>query len=73
MSANIKFFMFSLSQMQMRKKVESTLGKNYEPGKVLVNGIYKQYTEIVDDPKLARYPDAIVVASGDIRRIKYIK
>lgn len=67
----IKYFMFSVSQMNLRKEVESKLGKTYTPGSVLVNGVYKQYTEIVDDPKKSRYPDAIVVTSGDIRFIKY--
>lgn len=71
--SNIKFFMFSVSQMNMRKDVESKLGKKYEPSLVLVNGVYKQYTEIVNDPKEARYSDAVLVTSGDIRYIKYIK
>lgn len=73
MSSNIKFFIFSLTQFKMRKDVEARLGREYKPGEVLVNGVYKQYTEIVNDPKEARYPDAIIIASGDIRYIKYKK
>lgn len=70
---NIKFFMFSSSQMKMRKEVEAKLGKTYTPSLVLVNGEYKQYTEMVNDPKNVRFADSILVTSGDIRHIKYIK
>lgn len=73
MSSNIKFFIFSLTQFKMRKDVEARLGREYKPGEVLVNGTYKQYTEIVNDPKEARFPDAVIIASGDIRFIKYKK
>lgn len=73
MSSNIKFFIFSLTQYKMRKEVEARLGREYKPGEVLVNGVYKQYTEIVNDPNEARHPDAIIVATGDIRYIKYKK
>lgn len=73
MSSNIKFFIFSLTQFKIRKDVEARLGREYKPGEVLVNGIYKQYTEIVNDPKEARFPDAVIIASGDIRFIKYKK
>ncbi len=72
-NGNIKFFMFSSSQMKMRKEVEAKLGKVYNPSLVLVNGEYKQYTEMVNDPKNARFSDSIIVTSGDIRHIKYIK
>lgn len=70
---NIKFFVFSLTQFKMRRDIEAKLGRTYKPGEVLVNGVYKQYTEILNDPKESRYPDAIIIASGDIRYIKYKK
>ena len=62
--------MFSSQQANLRKEVE---GFKYTPGKVLVNGRYKQYTEIVSDPDNATYPDAIVVASGEKSRMIYRK
>lgn len=64
------YFMFSSQQANLRKEVE---GFKYTPGKVLVNGKYKQYTEIVSDPNNATYPDAIVVASGEKSRMIYRK
>ncbi|MGL5750096.1 MAG: hypothetical protein ACRCXT_06185 [Paraclostridium sp.] len=63
---NIKYVIFSAEQMRMRMDVESKLGRSYKPGLVLVNGIYKQYTDIIDNPSNTRYPDAEVIASGDI-------
>ena len=45
--------MFSSQQANLRKEVE---GFKYTPGTVLVNGRYKQYTEIVSDPDNATYP-----------------
>lgn len=60
-----KYFMFSSEQMKVRKEADKKIGKTYKPGQVLVNGHYRQYTEIVSDPANATYPDAILVASGD--------
>lgn len=70
---NIRYFLFSSSQMKLRQEVESKLGRIYSPSLVLVNGEYKQYTEIVDDPNDSRFSDSIIVTYGDIRSIKYIK
>lgn len=66
-------FVFSSSQYKMRKETEKTIGKIYTPGVVLVNGNYKQFTEILSDIKDSRFPDAQIVASGDIDKIKYKK
>lgn len=66
-----RYFMFSSEQMKIRKEADKKIGKTYKPGQVLVNGRYRQYTEIVSDPSNATYPDAILVASGD--KIKYKK
>lgn len=70
---NNKYFMFSAAQMNERKQIEKKIGRNYTPGTVLVNGVYKPYTEIVDNPKNCRYSDAIIVIAGDINKITYKK
>ncbi len=47
--------------------------KHYKFGTVLVNGYPKMFTSIVRDPNQysGRYGDAKVVASGDIRKMRY--
>lgn len=65
------FFMFSVTDMNRRKEIESKLGRKYEPGKVRVKGDYKPFTEILSDPSLSKYPDAIIVASGEKETMKY--
>lgn len=69
----IKYFMFSVQQLNLRKDVEKQLGRTYRPGVVLVNGEYKQYTEILNDPKKSRFSDATVVASGILDEMIYRK
>ena len=46
-------------------------GPNAKFGTVTVNGVPKRYTSIVTDMKNAK-SDAIVLISGDIRKIKYV-
>lgn len=70
---NIKYFIFSATAYKLKQDLFNKLGKIYKPGEVLVNGIYKQFTEIVNEPNESRFSDAIIVASGDIREIKYKK
>lgn len=69
----IKYFLFSSQQMKMKVEVEAKIGRKYKPGTVLVNGAYKQFTEISDTPNNIRFPDSIVVASGDLSQMRYIK
>ena len=63
-----RYFMYSTEEEELRKKIH---GNNVSFGTVFVRGIPKRYTSIVRDPKDAK-ADAIVVISGDIRKIKYI-
>lgn len=69
--SNIVYFIFSSEQMRLRKAADAKIGKVYKPGLVLVNGKYKQYTEIVNSPNKATYSDGIVVASGEKSKMKY--
>lgn len=65
------YFIFSSSQYRMKQDTMKTIGKEYNPGTVLVNGVYKQFTDIVDEVDSTRYPDAIVITSGYLDSIKY--
>lgn len=40
-------------------------------GTVIVNGVPKDYTDMITDMSKSRYSDAILVAKGDIRRMKF--
>ena len=71
MSETIHYFLFSRSQLDMRIEMEKKMGKKFKPGEVIVNGIKKQYTEIVTNPKNSRYSDAVVVTYGNKNNIKY--
>lgn len=65
------YFMFSSSQLKLRKEVEQQLGKEYRPGTVIVQGKPKQFTEIVDNPKKSSYSDSIIVTSGILSKTQY--
>lgn len=69
----IKYFLFSSQQMKMKMEVESKIGRKYKPGTVLVKGSYKQFTDILDTPVSIRFPDSILVASGRLSEMTYVK
>lgn len=66
-----RYFVFSKEQMDKRKAIEESRGRRIQFGTVLVNGVYKVYTDIVTDMSKCRFGDSILVAEGDIRRMKY--
>lgn len=66
-----RYFLFSQEQKNMRLKVESNLGKKVTFGTVVVNGVKKEYTDIVIDPNKSKFSDAVIVIQGDIRKIRY--
>ena len=67
----IRYFMFSASQMKLKKEIAEKLGRELVLGTVIIKGEAKQFTEIVKNPNSMRYSDAQIVAQGDIRTIKY--
>ena len=68
---NFKYFLFSTAQMKQKREVSRLISREYTPGQVYIGTSVKQFTEIVSDPKESKFPDAIIVASGDIRNIRY--
>ena len=62
--AVIKYFLYSAEQLQMRKQVESKMGKKFKVGHVIVDGIRKPFTELSSSSK-SRFADAKIVAQGD--------
>lgn len=76
MSIYERCFVYSRTQADDILKVETknnipTARKKFKLGRVVVNGVQKDYTEIVTSMDRARYPDAILVAKGDIRNMKF--
>ena len=62
-----RYFVYSAEEEALKQTVH---GINAEFGTVIVNGVPKRYTSIVNDP--AKTPaDALIVIKGDIRKIKY--
>lgn len=67
-----RYFIFSQKQYQERVDAENKLGKRYIPGKVMVRGVYKDFTEISNSPSNSRYADGKLITEGYLDELKYI-
>ena len=65
-------FVFSRTQRDEIFDIERKAG-NQTPklGQVIVNGVPKQYTEILPPGRESRYSDARILIKGDMRKIKF--
>lgn len=70
-SVKYRYFIYSNEQYKLRLKIERQLGNEFKAGIVIVNGQQKQFTEMIEDFNACRYTDAIIVAEGDINKMKY--
>ena len=65
------YFLYSSSLHNIRTSAEKRIGRVYTPGKVMVRGSWKDYTEIVNDPRRSMYADSKVICEceslSDIR------
>ena len=70
----IKYFIYSEEQKLFRVNFDSKIGKIYKPGRVFLDGKWREFTDIAPDDSLRgfRYQDAEVVGHGDISNIKII-
>lgn len=66
-----RYFLYSRTQYTDRTKIESTIGMQYIPGRVLKNGKWREFTELSQEPKSNKYPDATVVTSGYLEDMKF--
>ena len=65
-------FVYSPTQRDELLKLSATGSVNkFKLGTVVVNGISKNYTEIVTNMSKCRYSDAMLVAKGDIRKMSF--
>lgn len=67
----MKYFLFSSKQLEFRREIEKKMGKNFNPGWVIVNGVRADFTEISDTSTSRRFSDAKVVAYADISKVRY--
>lgn len=65
-----RYFLYSEEQYKLRKEVEKEIGLRYIPGTVLVDGIWREFTELSKDYN-NRYADCKVVAEGYLDDINY--
>lgn len=70
-SGRYRYFLFSQSQYELRKKAELSLGKTYIPGRVLTNGRWKDFTEISTTPSNNKFADSKVVNQGYLESMTY--
>lgn len=68
-----RYFVFSRTQLEDIKRREEKLGRYANIGKVIVDGIAKEYTDIILNMESAKYADSIIITEGDIRKITYVK
>lgn len=66
-----RYFLYSTTQHNDRVKIESKIGFQYVPGKVIKNGHWNDFTELSSNPNTSKYSDAIVVAEGYLEDMKY--
>lgn len=70
----IRYFMFSHEHFLKMQELEKKAGnRNFQLGNVLVSGTFKKYTYMTRDPESysKRYPDAKIVQSGDMRKLRF--
>ena len=67
----MKYFIYSKEHKTSNQLIAQEINKVYTPGKVLVSGSYKPFTEIIDTPE-SRFSDAkIVVYVDELSLINY--
>ena len=64
------YFQFSKEQLDARTKSELRLGKIYYPGKVVVKGREKIFTQITRTPE-SKYNDAKIVTQGETTNLTF--
>ena len=65
------YFLYSYEYLKERNSVEEKIGRIFEPGTVIVDGTMKEYNILSSKPEVERYPDARIIAEGNIETMKY--
>ena len=67
-----RYFVYSAEQKDELIK-SLVVGTRPKLGTVIVNGVAKEYTDILIDMSKARFSDTTLVIKGDIRKLKFTK
>lgn len=65
------YFLFSEEYQKEKSKILSAVGKVFEPGTVVVNGVRKKYVYMSDTPTIPRMIDTKIVTEGYLNTITY--
>lgn len=65
------YFLYSDEQISEKNKILSKTGKKFLPGNVVVDGKRKKYTQIYSEPKMPRFIDTEIIASGELSSFVY--
>lgn len=66
-----RYFLYSAEQEATRKQIESSAGKKFNPGQVLVNGSWKPFTQMSKSSENTMFADSKIVAKGYIEDVQY--
>lgn len=68
--ASIKYFLYSSEQLKFRREMEERMGRKFNVGQVIVDGVRKPFTEL-SSTSTSRFSDSKIVAKGDPRYMNY--
>lgn len=70
----MRYYIYSRTQAEQQRKIHHAMSVNdLQLKKVIVNGVAKPYTDELKSMKECRYSDAVVVAKGDKREMKFTR
>lgn len=66
------YFMYSSEHVNQKNNIESGIGRKFECGTVVINGTKKKFSFMSTDKRfLHMYPDAVLIAEGELSKIQY--
>lgn len=68
----MKYFLYSDLQIAEKNTILAKTSKEFVPGIVTMNGKRLRFTQLSDTPKMERFIDTKIVASGDSNEMTYI-
>lgn len=67
-----RYFLYSQAMEVMRTELEARVNKLFIPGKVLVNGDWKPFTQLSTSAENNAYADSKLVTKGYTDEIQYV-
>lgn len=70
MDIHQRFFFFSHTQLEEKKKIAAKMNQSYFPGQVIVNGQAQPFTSMTSK-QTSNYADAKLVTSGRLDKVHH--